>query len=716
MFIKQLELSNFGPFLGTNVLNFNENDKVIFVSAEYEDNKQQSNNAGKSMLVEAIVYCLFGFTRGKLKEIDLIHKGQKEMHVKAIITIDGRDITVKRGRTSDNKAILDIEGLKGKKTTKEKEFQELLNIDLDSFLLSYYFPQDEIHGFMASGPLDRKKLIQKWLKLDRWGGYEEASKAEQAKHKDSMASLESSITSHSLQITGYSNKLIDESSIKTEIDYRMASLQESNSRMLDVKIQLSNIADPSAINQTISSICKEISTLDTNFKKYDNEYNELTSRRNVSERSEKELEQLKGTLTESSEALSKKLDESKDILKDIHTSIDQIKRDTTREQESLKPFLCFSGICPVDKKPCDKGTRIPDEKARIEELIRQLDKQNKELQEAFTLKYKISKDIEARRTEALNLESKIDRLKCQAAVKPVYETRMSEVLDNINNIQASRKVLETKLSEAGKALEGINVEKKKELADLLNKENSLQSLTQARLRELHLELGAQAQLRQNIQDATGKMNDQKAKLEEAKKQYYQWTYISHMFGKDIPTILVENSLSEIEDVANVILDHLSSKLQIEFTTQREVTTKETHCSICGAILSEAVCKSCGYGVRKNKIKDEIDLKISNGFGDYSFSQNSGGGKVLISLAVRLALTRLLSNNSRKCELLILDEVFGALDAVNRDLVSKVVFNTVSNLLGFRQLFVITHCDLNNFNYKHIKILRKNGYSVLTSNG
>ena len=176
--------------------------------------------------------------------------------------------------------------------------------------------------------------------------------------------------------------------------------------------------------------------------------------------------------------------------------------------------------------------------------------------------------------------------------------------------------------------------------------------------------------------------------------------------------MIENSLTSIEDWANIILMNLGSKMKVEFTTQKEVSSKETHCSICGTPFATDKCGNCGYGYRKNKIKDEIDLKISNGFGDYSFSQNSGGGKVLISLAVRLALAKVLSDKSKRCETLVLDEVFSSLDSCNRDSVSRMIFNTLNNLLGFRKVFVITHCELNDYNYKKIQILRKQGFSTI----
>ena len=74
MYLKNLEIKNFGPFKDINKLEFDKDFGVIFVCGEYTENKQRSNRCGKTSFVEAILYLLYGQTRDK--EVNLIHNNE----------------------------------------------------------------------------------------------------------------------------------------------------------------------------------------------------------------------------------------------------------------------------------------------------------------------------------------------------------------------------------------------------------------------------------------------------------------------------------------------------------------------------------------------------------------------------------------------------------------------------------------------------------------
>jgi DNA repair exonuclease SbcCD ATPase subunit len=204
-------------------------------------------------------------------------------------------------------------------------------------------------------------------------------------------------------------------------------------------------------------------------------------------------------------------------------------------------------------------------------------------------------------------------------------------------------------------------------------------------------------------------------LSDTSQQLHRWLYVLSLVDKNgIPALLVENSLQTIEDTANVILAQISPDTRVEFSTYKELTTKQTNCGVCGNLYDKAgKCTLCGYGSQGNKFKDEITLKLYEFGREILFHQDSGGGRVLVSLALRLSLSKLLSNQS-KCRMLVLDEVFGSLDAVNRNQLASMIFNSICNLLGFKQIFVITHTPLGeDSGYAKVVVTRVGSHSILS---
>ena len=74
-----------------------------------------------------------------------------------------------------------------------------------------------------------------------------------------------------------------------------------------------------------------------------------------------------------------------------------------------------------------------------------------------------------------------------------------------------------------------------------------------------------------------------------------------------------------------------------------------------------------------------------------FELDSGGGQVLISFAVRLALLFLkVRTNHGEVPPIILDELVGALDPVNRQAIMNIVVNILTQEYGVKQIFWISH--------------------------
>lgn len=707
MYIKELELHNFGPFFGTHKKEFSDKSSIIFVEGQYQGCPERSNKAGKSTFIESIPYLLYGKFRKGIREVDFIHYGQDLMYVKGAIIIDGKKIEVKRGRTSKNKPILEITGLEGKTKDLQKELEEQIGLSYDDFTATFFFPQNRIHSIMEATPAEKQAMFQQWFNLGKWDKYFEKSKAKYEYFKQKVSSLENLLqdrknTLNSIQITK-TVKEFDELITKINLD-----IEYQNNAKKELEEKIKSFDD--AINN------QKLVELNNKFRESEQNIQKIVSNLSSNEAVLKQYMQNKIEY----EQLSKEVFDENSLLttingykaqsSDLVVKMTEIRTNLQNLQSLQSNMSSFTGTCPVDLQPCDKGNRIPDFKANLENDITTALNQYQQLEQTYQSVNSVLKEL------SNNLEENSKRKYRLASIE--NQTDTTSISNNIDSLKQTLSLLESEhastkaaiLETQNKLQQSSQVkELKQQFSQVFTKISSLES-------DLQYQYNAKATLIHNIKQKENIQNEIiqfEQELVVFRKQMYELSYITFIFSKyGIPSLLIENSMRYIEGIANDILSQILPTTKLEFSSIREVSTKETNCKICGSAFGkEKKCSVCGFGVKGKKVKEEISIKVLENGKEASFASDSGGGKLLISLSLRLALSKLLSNNT-KCEMLILDEVFGALDEVNRNALSNVLFNIVPSLLGFRQTFVITHTPLGNYNYDKITIMRDGNISKI----
>ena len=180
---------------------------------------------------------------------------------------------------------------------------------------------------------------------------------------------------------------------------------------------------------------------------------------------------------------------------------------------------------------------------------------------------------------------------------------------------------------------------------------------------------------------------------EEKNQEYRILYhqeallqrASDIFSKNgIQSFIIENALPEIENKANQILDIISDgRLQVFFKVQSKT--------------------------KKGSFKETMDIDISNEGQLRSYELFSGGEKFKVDLAIRIAISYVLSNKSgARLSMLMIDEGFGTQD---KDGILRFVecINRISK--DFEKVIVVTHLDeLKDYFQTLIRVTKKNGFS------
>jgi exonuclease SbcC len=189
----RLEIKNFLPYRSPEPLIFEGIHLACLTGA---------NGAGKTSVLDAITWALWGRARGKRDE-DLVHLGQSDMSVQLDFMQEGVAYRVLRrrskGKTSTGDLTLYAQQPEGFFAVMESGLRNaqprintLLRLDYETFTNSAFLQQGKADSFTTKAPAERKKVLADILGLDQWRDYEEVAKerASQAKAQINMLEIQ----------------------------------------------------------------------------------------------------------------------------------------------------------------------------------------------------------------------------------------------------------------------------------------------------------------------------------------------------------------------------------------------------------------------------------------------------------------------------------------------------------------------------------------------
>lgn len=194
---------------------------------------------------------------------------------------------------------------------------------------------------------------------------------------------------------------------------------------------------------------------------------------------------------------------------------------------------------------------------------------------------------------------------------------------------------------------------------------------EAALREAQERLGrarqAQGSARgalERLQEAEGRYRERKRAYEEALERRGIYEELTLALGKrGVQAMLIETAVPEIEREANELLARMTDgEMAVQLAMQRET--------------------------KQGTVVETLDINVSDSRGTRPYENFSGGEKLRINLALRIALSRLLSRRAgASLQTLVIDEGFGTQDAEGR---LRLVEAIQSVEKEFEKILVITH--------------------------
>ncbi|AFZ25828.1 exonuclease SbcC [Cylindrospermum stagnale PCC 7417] len=167
-----------------------------------------SNGAGKSSLLEAITWAIWGESRATAED-DVIYSGAKEVRVDFTFHNNQQKYRVIRTRLRGASGVLEFQietpsGFrsltgKGVRATQDVIIQHI-KLDYDTFINSAYLRQGRADEFMLKRPTERKEILAELLKLNQYDELEERAKDSSKQFKFRVEDLERSLEAIKIQL------------------------------------------------------------------------------------------------------------------------------------------------------------------------------------------------------------------------------------------------------------------------------------------------------------------------------------------------------------------------------------------------------------------------------------------------------------------------------------------------------------------------------------
>jgi exonuclease SbcC len=226
------------------------------------------NGAGKSALLEAITWVLWGKARDRFIDDELITKGATEMEVDFQFVLNGDAYRVIRKRTQKGKSgttMLDIQvsddlesgnwrSLSGAtQRESQKQIDDLLKIDYSTFINSAFIMQGRADEFTIKTPTERKKVLADILGLEQYDRLESEAKEEARERALRAGELKSRIEHIDLELAPrdeYTERLgeveddlTQKQSALIERRVELAGLQSHEQNLVHTRNRLLEIAE-----------------------------------------------------------------------------------------------------------------------------------------------------------------------------------------------------------------------------------------------------------------------------------------------------------------------------------------------------------------------------------------------------------------------------------------------------------------------------------------
>ena len=698
------------------------------------------NGAGKSTIVDAFSWSLFGTRLHGLRNKNYIREGvdakEKTVQVTSYIRVGNTDFMIKRKITSNegaceckvfsyNEEIGDWEFESGPAVTHAESFiRSILNIDEKGFLSSVFIQQKQVDQIVSASPTERGQVIEKLIgvsaitestKLAR----EESRALQRAADIIQPGSLDdekAKVEEFKIKVTTAKENLKEvEETLKT-LEQELVVLRATE----QAETELQNHLD--SLNTSLDNVKKDDSYLKENLKNYT---------KILKDNSEISIDyKLK-------EIIEEELSESLEKEKAIQNELNNINIQITRYASLFEETLNYDEIKSAYDEITDNYNDLMNKKSVLDEALMGLKVKVKSVKQHLELLKSGAAECPVCGHPILNPKEEFkkhteEQNENKKEFKQIKEelTELEEAISKIGNDKTQYEALLEKATEQVNSVEDF----KKAKENKQTKEAELNSIQLVinKNREQLADINANEKHRDLINTAKEQVTISEQRLKDNKKERAR-------LEKEISTLnvlpkstykVLLNNLKEKEDLlvkTNIQKASLDGELKLIVEQAKQAVQDYKRCKEASEnyerlhnqitimnLTNQSLIKFKEQRI-KNSIPELTDIasEILARFTDNKFtqliltdkfetfvvtennvkrpvSQLSGGELSAAAIALRLAIALFLNNGQQ--HLLILDEVLTAMSSDR----SQLILETITSLTN-AQIILIAHNDgINSF--------------------
>jgi len=703
--LKNLKINNFISHKETEI-SFNDETKVLL------DGK---SGAGKSSVVEAIIWGLYGVARCPNK--DLVLRGEKTSTV-AIVLFDNNEniyYEIKRSTTDKAKNTLIISKSEngtdyspvecnGARETQAWIENDLLHASYTLFVNSIASPQNNNSNFVDQTASKRKDLLLEIANIKDFDLYYSRARELLSLKNEEKARLSTAIEGLSKRINENELAICDEEDLRLTVHKKEIEKTKYTTQLELLIAEKSKLGDFSAdINRIKAYITDARYNINTVNAKTKTCFDKITNIKTVVLPS---IEPLRNkisamdTIKERGDFLRNKAYlESERSSKLLAVMADKPQdRDYDGEimdlNKRLIPLIKETGTCPSG----DACPFVQPIKSQIKYLEDQIGEKTQKSSELEKAKANYSSKIlalgpslvtEEERIELRDITSKLSssnsdvaelaKLELMVSSLPGLELELTQLNNDGDKIIKEISNLELELSQKEEAQKGVDTT----IFDLRDKElrSNISSIsTDISLVLYKIESSIKA--KEKIEEITKEMSQLVKKEFEVELTIENISIVKDAFGsKGIKTVAIDYLIPRLEDKINEILSKLS-EFRVRLDTQKGSSDGEN-------------------------VIEGLFINIINDRGEQlEYSSYSGGERLKISVSINEALASL-----QKCGFRIFDELFVGLDEDSVQHFADVMDQLQSK---FKQIMCISHLrTIKDLFDEKINIIKINGVSKIS---
>ncbi|MCK4297750.1 MAG: hypothetical protein KAX28_13975, partial [Candidatus Marinimicrobia bacterium] len=348
--------------------------------------------------------------------------------------------------------------------------------------------------------------------------------------------------------------------------------------------------------------------------------------------------------------------EIKENIKDKDVYQQQLSRLQLEYEESEQAEALLS-VFQGEISGIKKVLELKDFALKEQEELKEIEKQIESIDYRESRHFQVGNEIQRLQN------APIEKAKLEEAEKKVDSLRvtLSEWQENSLQRNLDFQDLEKKVEKIKVELEELPSFKE----SLLQKEQLLRTDFAFKEEILEERGGYQSKFEQCLKlEKEKKEIDRELEKSRQGKDIYEKLIVA--FGKNgIQALIIENALPEIEEEANKLLAKLTSNgTQVSIESLKDL--------------------------KSGKLKETLEIKISDEMGTRDYELYSGGEAFRIDFSIRIALSKLLARRAgTRLRTLVIDEGFGTQDDEGIDNIIEAI-QSISD--DFDKIIVITHLE------------------------